>query len=63
MQQTQVSEDKVLIVPAEVYWRKYLNTFESPGCSGLGDCDNCNRKMYSHRIGYLRSWINVYLKK
>lgn len=50
-----------LIVPAENHWLEYLSRPNNSTCSG-NDCEYCLKGMYKHRTGYLKSWINVYLK-
>jgi hypothetical protein len=48
----------ILKIPAEKYWCDYLA--KEREC--FGDCDHCNKQMYPHRTGYLKSWLNVYIK-
>lgn len=48
----------ILKIPAEKYWNEYLG--KETEC--FGDCDHCNKMMYPHRTGYLKSWLNVYIK-
>lgn len=51
-----------LIVPAQAQWDEFLSKDHYGGCSGLGSCEYCNKKMYPLRTGYLKSWIRIYLK-
>lgn len=51
-------DQPILEIPAQKFWNTYLQ--RESEC--FGDCDHCNKMMYPHRTGYLKSWLNIYIK-
>lgn len=52
---------KELVVPQRIQWIEYIESCSDRGCSGINDCDECQKRMYASRTKYVKSWISVYV--